>query len=54
MTFLITAPVDKKMMTSVPGLFAGGDILPRDIRQIYLSEHDGMVAANSIIEFLGA
>lgn len=49
-----TIPVDKKMMTSVPGLFAGGDILPRDIRQIYLSEHDGMVAANSIIEFLGA
>lgn len=49
-----TIPVDKKMMTSVPGLFAGGDVLPRDIRQIYLSEHDGMVAANSIIEFLGA
>ena len=48
-----TIPVDKKMMTSVPGLFAGGDILPRDIRQIYLAEHDGMVAANSIIEFLG-
>ena len=49
-----TIPVDKKMMTSVPGLFAGGDILPRDIRQIYLSEHDGMVAAASIIEYLGA
>ena len=49
-----TIPVDRKMMTSVPGLFAGGDILPRDIRQIYLSEHDGMVAAASIIEFLGA
>ena len=48
-----TIPVDKKMMTSVPGLFAGGDILPRDIRQIYLSEHDGIVAANSILEFLG-
>ena len=49
-----TIPVDRKMMTSVPGLFAGGDILPRDIRQIYLSEHDGMVAAASIIEYLGA
>ena len=48
-----TIPVDKKMMTSVSGLFAGGDILPRDIRQIYLSEHDGMVAAASIIEYLG-
>ena len=47
-----TIPVDKKMMTSVPGLFAGGDILPRDIRQIYLAEHDGMVASKSIQEYL--
>lgn len=47
-----TIPVDKKMMTSVSGLFAGGDVLPRDIRQIYLAEHDGMVAANSILEYL--
>ena len=47
-----TVPVDRNMMTSVPGLYAGGDVLPRDIRQIYLSEHDGMVASKSIIEFL--
>lgn len=47
-----TIPVDRSMMTSVPGLFAGGDVLPRDIRQIYLAEHDGMVAAKSIIEYL--
>jgi len=47
-----TIPVDRSMMTNVPGLFAGGDILPRDIRQIYLAEHDGMVAAKSIMEFL--
>ena len=40
------------MMSSVRGLFAGGDILPRDIRQIYLAEHDGMVAARSINEYL--
>ena len=40
------------MMSAVKGLFAGGDILPRDIRQIYLSEHDGVVAARSISEFL--
>ena len=45
-------PVDKKMMTSVEGAFSGGDILPRDIRQIYLAEHDGKVAANSIEEYL--
>ena len=46
-------PVDKKMMTRVEGAFSGGDILPRDIRQIYLAEHDGMVAVNSIMEYLG-
>ena len=40
------------METRVPGAFAGGDILPRDIRQIYLAEHDGKVAANSIEEYL--
>lgn len=47
-----TTPVDKNMMTSVKGLYAGGDILPRDIRQIYLSEHDGIVAAKAIKEYL--
>lgn len=45
-------PVDKSMSTRVEGCFAGGDVLPRDIRQIYLAEHDGMVAAKSIKEFL--
>ena len=45
-------PVDRNMMTGVPGVFAGGDVLPRDIRQIYLAEHDGMVAAKSIMKYL--
>ena len=45
-------PVDKTMSTRVEGCFAGGDVLPRDIRQIYLAEHDGMVAAKSIKEYL--
>ena len=45
-------PVDKTMSTSVEGCFAGGDVLPRDIRQIYLAEHDGMIAAKSIKEYL--
>ena len=47
-----TIPVDKEMKTGVEGLYAGGDVLPRDIRQIYLAEHDGMVAAKSIINYL--
>ena len=49
-----TVPVTMKTMeTSCPNLFAGGDILPRDIRQIYLAEHDGIVISKSIIERLG-
>lgn len=47
-----TIPVDKTMMSRVNGVFAGGDILPRDIRQIYLAEHDGKVAAKGIIDYL--
>ncbi len=46
-------PVERNMSTRVSGAFAGGDVLPRDIRQIYLAEHDGMVAAKSIEEYLG-
>ena len=45
-------PVDRSMSTKVEGCFAGGDVLPRDIRQIYLAEHDGMVASKSIKEYL--
>lgn len=47
-----TVPVDRSMKTSCDGLYAGGDVLPRDIRQIYLAEHDGMVIAKSITELL--
>lgn len=45
-------PVDKTMSTRVSGAFAGGDVLPRDIRQIYLAEHDGLVASKNIEEYL--
>lgn len=47
-----TIPVGRNMQTSCEGLFAGGDLLPREIRQIYLAEHDGMVAAKNMIEYL--
>ena len=45
-------PVDKRMETSCKNLFAGGDVTPRPIRQIYLSERDGKAAAKSILEAL--
>lgn len=48
-----TVPVDMKThMSNVSGLFAGGDVLPREIRQIYLAEHDGKVSAKAIIAYL--
>ena len=48
-----TIPVNPKTkQTNVEGLYAGGDILPRDIRQIYLSEVDGKMASKAIIEYL--
>jgi len=47
-----TIPVSRSMMSNCEGLFAGGDVLPRDIRQIYLAQHDGEVAAKNIIEYL--
>ena len=49
-----TIPVTMKTMESnCPNLYAGGDVLPRDIRQIYLAEHDGIVISKSILEKLG-
>ena len=48
-----TIPVNPKTKeTGCSGLYAGGDILPRDIRQIYLSEVDGKMACKAIIEYL--
>lgn len=48
-----TVPFDRKTMeTSSKGLFVGGDCTPRPIRQIYLAEHDGVVAAKNVIEYL--
>ena len=48
-----TIPVEPKTkQTKVEGLYAGGDILPRDIRQIYLSEVDAKMACKAIIEYL--
>ena len=49
-----TVPVTMKTMeTSCESLYAGGDVLPRDIRQIYLAEHDGIVISKSILNRLG-
>ena len=42
----------KTKETSCPGLYAGGDILNREVRQIFLAETDGKIAATNIIKAL--
>lgn len=42
-------PVNDNYMTSCEGLYAGGDILPRDTRQIYLAIDDANLIADTII-----
>lgn len=48
-----TIPFDRTMKTSCEGLFASGDVFNRPVRQIYLSERDGKIAAKAIKEYLG-
>lgn len=47
-----TIPIDLTCHTKVEGLFAGGDVTARPIRQIYVAELDGKKAAKSIVEYL--
>jgi len=42
----------KTKETTCKGLYAGGDILNREVRQIFLAETDGRIAATNIIKAL--
>ena len=42
----------KTKETTCKGLYAGGDILNREVRQIFLAETDGRIAATNIIKEL--
>ena len=46
-------PVNENMETSVPGVFAAGDIRSRSIRQVVGAAGDGAVAAVSAGKYLG-
>ena len=43
---------DQKMQTSLPGVFAAGDIRKTEIRQVATAIGDGAVAANSAQHFI--
>lgn len=40
--------VDKNMETSVKGIYAGGDIIKKDLYQLVTAVSDGAIAANSV------
>jgi len=43
---------DEKMNTSVPGIFAIGDVIEKDLRQIVTATSDGAIASQSVIKYL--
>ncbi|PKI79743.1 thioredoxin-disulfide reductase, partial [Malaciobacter halophilus] len=45
--------VDLKMRTSLPGLYAAGDVRIDAAKQVVCAAGDGATAAVDIIEFLG-
>ena len=40
------------MSTAIPGLYAAGDCIQKDLRQVVTACNDGAIAANSIVKFL--
>jgi len=44
--------VDKNMATSVPGLYAAGDVTVKDLRQVVTATNDGAIAANSVTRYI--
>lgn len=45
-------PVDETMKTNIPGIYAAGDILPKDLRQIVTAVADGALAATEIQKYV--
>ena len=43
--------VDENMMTNIPGIFAGGDVV-KGLRQIIKAASDGAIAATAISKYL--
>ncbi|CCE66768.1 NAD(P)/FAD-dependent oxidoreductase [Candidatus Mycoplasma haematominutum] len=44
--------VDSEMQTNLPGIFAAGDVIHKDLRQIVTAMNDGAIAAISIKNYL--
>lgn len=46
--------VNELMETSVPGVFAAGDVIVKDLRQIVTAANDGAIAAQSAYKYIEA
>lgn len=44
--------VDEKLMTSVPGLYAAGDCVVKDVRQIATAVSDGAISATNAVKYI--
>lgn len=46
--------VNSDMSTSIKGIYAAGDVIKKDLRQVVTATNDGAIAANSVIKYLKA
>jgi len=44
--------VNEEMETSVPGIFAGGDVIAKTLRQVVTATNDGAIAAQNVIKHI--
>lgn len=44
--------VDQHMQTAVKGIFAAGDVIQKDLRQVVTATNDGAIAAQSAIQYI--
>lgn len=44
--------VDQNMATTIPGIYAAGDCIEKNLRQIITACNDGAIAATSIVKYL--
>jgi len=44
--------VDAKMSTKIPGIFAAGDVIQKDLRQVVTATNDGAIAAQNVYKYL--
>jgi len=44
--------VDTEMKTAVPGVFAAGDVVTKELRQVVTATSDGAIAAQSVFKYL--